>query len=80
MIRVLDTVVLSRGLREYGLIRGDLGTVVHCYAENKSFEVEFVTGQGITIAVVTLSKSDIRPMQGNEILHVRDAGNLLLRF
>ena len=33
--------------------------------------VEFVTGGGGTIAVVTLSESDIRPMQGKEILHVR---------
>jgi hypothetical protein len=33
--------------------------------------VEFVTGEGKTIAVVTLEKSDIRPMQRQEILHVR---------
>ncbi|OGO75872.1 MAG: DUF4926 domain-containing protein [Chloroflexi bacterium RIFOXYC12_FULL_59_14] len=71
MIRELDTVVLSRDLKEYGLTRGDVGAVVHCYTDNKAFEVEFVTGGGRTIAVVTLSESDIRPMQGKEILHVR---------
>jgi len=71
MIHELDTIVLSRDLKEYGLTRGDVGAVVHCYVENKAFEVEFVTGEGKTIAVATLSNSDIRPMQREEILHVR---------
>jgi hypothetical protein len=74
MIRELNTVVLSRDLKEYGLTHGDVGAVVHCYADNKAFEVEFVTGNGETIVVVTLSESDIRPMQGNEILRVRTLG------
>jgi hypothetical protein len=71
MIHELDTIVLSRDLKEYGLTRGDVGAVVHCYTDNKAFEVEFVTGEGKTIAVATLSSSDIRPMQREEILHVR---------
>lgn len=71
MIRELDTVVLAHDLKEYGLTRGDVGAVVHCYPESKAFEVEFVTGEGRTIAVATLSEADIRPMQGEEILHVR---------
>jgi hypothetical protein len=75
MIRELDTVVLSRDLKELSLIRGDVGAVVHCYADSKSFEVEFITGGGRTIAVVTLSKSDIRPMQGKEILNVRSTNH-----
>jgi len=36
-----------------------------------TFEVEFVTGEGATIAVLTLSQQDIRPMHAREILHVR---------
>jgi hypothetical protein len=71
MIHELDTIVLSRDLKEYGLTRGDVGAVVHCYTDNKAYEVEFVTGEGKTIAVATLSNSDIRPMQREEILHVR---------
>jgi len=70
-IRELDTVVLARDLEAYGLSRGDVGAVVHCYADGKAFEVEFVTGEGKTIAVVTLSASDIRQMRREEILHVR---------
>ncbi len=71
MIRELDTVVLARELEAYGLKRGDVGAVVHRYADGEAFEVEFVTGEGKTIAVVTLSDADIRPMRREEILHVR---------
>ena len=71
MIKEHETIVLSRDLPEYGLNRGDIGAVVHCYAEGKAYEVEFVTGEGKTIAVVTLEAKDVRPMHANEILHVR---------
>ncbi len=71
MIRELDTVVLARDVEAYHLKRGDVGAVVHCYADGKGFEVEFVTGEGNTIAVVTLSELDVRPMRREEILHVR---------
>ena len=71
MIKELDTVVLSRDISEHGLKQGDIGAVVHSYEEGKAFEVEFITGQGNTVAVVTLDKKDVRLMQGKEILHVR---------
>ena len=71
MFNELDTVVLSHDLREHGLTNGDVGTVVHCYADNKAYEVEFVTGEGKTVAVATLTKTDIRAMERQEILHVR---------
>lgn len=71
MIKELDTVVLARDLRDYHLKRGDVGAVVHVYGDEKAFEVEFVTGEGETVAVVTLSVSDVRPMQRADILHVR---------
>jgi hypothetical protein len=71
MIRELDTVVLAKDLEEYHLERGDVGAVVHVYEGAKAYEVEFVTGEGKTIAVVTLPKDDIRPMQRADILHVR---------
>lgn len=72
MIKELDTIVLSRDLPEYNLNQGDIGAVVHCYEDGKALEVEFVTGEGQTIAVVTLDAQDIRTMQANEILHVRE--------
>lgn len=71
MIRELDTVVLVHDLEGYPLKAGDVGAVVHVYTEGETFEVEFVTGDGKTVGVVTLSAVDIRPMQREEILHVR---------
>jgi len=71
MIKELDTVVLSRDLPEHGLKQGDIGAVVHIYKEGKAFEVEFITGQGDTVAVTTLKSQDVRPMKDKEILHVR---------
>jgi hypothetical protein len=61
MIRELDTVVLVHNLEAYGLTQGDVGAVVHCYKDGATFEVEFVTGEGTTIAVLTLSQHDILP-------------------
>lgn len=71
MIEELDTVVLVHDVAEYGLEAGDVGAVVHVYSEGAAFEVEFVTADGNTIAVLTLEQDDVRPMAGKEILHVR---------
>jgi len=72
MIRELDTVVLTHDIEEYGLKEGDIGAVVHCYSDGNAFEVEFVTAEGRTIAVLTLTLNDIRLMSNKEILHVRE--------
>jgi len=71
MIEELSTVVLAHDIKEYGLACGDIGTVVHTYHGGGAFEVEFITGSGITIAVLTLEAKDLRPMQNHEILHIR---------
>ena len=71
MIKELDTVALDRDLAEYGLAKGDLGTVVHVYTDGKAFEVEFTTLAGDTLGVVTLEAGDIRPIHGREIAHAR---------
>ncbi len=72
MIRELDTVVLTHDIEEHNLKRGDVGAVVHCYSDGAAFEVEFVTAEGKTIALLTLTPTDIRPMNSREILHVRE--------
>ncbi|MEW6328452.1 MAG: DUF4926 domain-containing protein [Thermodesulfobacteriota bacterium] len=72
MIHEHDTIVFCRDLDEYGLKRGDIGAVVHCYEDGKAYEVEFVTGEGKTVAVVTLESKDVRSMTMKEILHVRE--------
>ena len=72
MVKELDTVVLTHSIKEHGLEGGDIGAVVHCYPEGTAFEVEFVTAEGKTIALLTLDETDVRPMGGSEILHVRE--------
>ena len=72
MIRELDTVVLTHDIKEHGLTEGDIGVIVHCYSDSNAYEVEFVTAEGKTIAVLTLSSDDIRLMKEREILHVRE--------
>jgi hypothetical protein len=72
MIRELDTVVLTHDIEEHSLKEGDVGAVVHCYANGEAFEVEFVTAEGKMVALLTLTPADIRPMGSSEILHVRE--------
>ena len=72
MFQELDTVVLSHDIGEYDLKQGDIGTVVHRYKDNLAFEVEFVTADGKTIALITLDQTDIRPIGPREVLHVRE--------
>jgi len=71
MFQEADIVVLKRDFPEYRLKEGDIGAVVHCYRDATAFEVEFVTAQGDTVAILTLSPEAIRPVMGQEILHVR---------
>lgn len=72
MIDELELVVLTQDLSEHGLQQGDVGTVVHRYADGRAFEVEFVTAAGSTVALLTLERTAVRPVGGREILHVRD--------
>jgi len=72
MIKELDTVVLTHDIPRHGLIKGDVGAVVHISTDHSHVEVEFVTALGKTMALLTLISSDIRPFTGDEILHVRE--------
>lgn len=51
---------------------GDVGAVVRYYSCGPAYDVEFVLAEGRTLAVVTLSPDDIRPMGKGEILHVQE--------
>jgi hypothetical protein len=77
LIRELDTVALTHDVDEFGLKQGDIGAVVHCYKDGAAFEVEFVTAEGKTIALLTLDRTDIRPIGGREVLHVRELAQVV---
>jgi hypothetical protein len=71
MIRELDRVVLTADVSSEGLVSGDVGTVVHVYADGKAFEIEFMTLDGETAAVATVEASAVRPVNGRDISHSR---------
>ena len=71
-IRELDQVVLAADLPAEDLIVGDVGTVVLIYREGQAYEVEFMTLEGKTVAVVTLEASQVRPVGQREIVHARE--------
>ena len=72
MFHELESVILDRDYDELGLKKGDVGAVVHCYADGMAYEVEFVTGEGKTVALLTLPEREIRAMGRSEILRVRE--------
>lgn len=69
-MRETEAAVLRRALPEAGLEAGDVGAIVHCHPGD-SYEVEFVSGEGATHAVLTLAGNDLRAIEPREILHVR---------
>lgn len=71
MIQELDSVVLTIDLPEYGLERGDIGAVVLVHRNDAGYEVEFVTLDGGTVAVVSLFPSQVRSIRQGEIAHAR---------
>ena len=70
MIKELDTIVLTSDLPKFGLRAGDLGTVVLVH-QHGGYEVEFVTLDGETVAVISLTPEQVRPVGHREIAHAR---------
>jgi hypothetical protein len=72
MMNEHDRVVLLKDLPNAGLAAGDVGTVVHVYADRAAFEVEFLSLDGHTRAVETLDFTDVRGVTGRDMTHARD--------
>lgn len=70
-IKEHDRVVLTADVDGVKLAAGDVGVVVHIYREEMAFEVEFVSLDGESVAVVTLERTQIRPVERHEITHAR---------
>jgi len=71
MLRELDLAALRKNLPAYGLIAGDIGTVVQVYRDGEAFEVEFMTTDGRTLAVETLTGDQVERVPGRHVLHAR---------
>ncbi len=72
MIREHDIVVLTQDMPAEGLSAGDAGTVVHVHPNSAGYEVEFMTLNGQTIAVVTVMARQVRAVTRRDIVHVRE--------
>lgn len=68
--KTLDTVVLDRDLPEYRLRRGDLGAVVHVH-DDDALDIEFVTANGSTVALVTVRAEAVRAVSAQDLVTVR---------
>ena len=71
MIAEHSMFVLTSDRPAAGLFAGDVGAVVHAYANGAAYEVEFVAGDGSTVACITLEAKDVRTMNRSELLHIR---------
>jgi len=71
MLEELASAVLTNDLPAQGLRAGDIGTVVMVHQAGQGYTVEFMTLNGETLAVVTLTAAQVRPIHANEIAHVR---------
>jgi hypothetical protein len=70
MIKEHDRVALTEDLPEYGLKRGDIATVVMVHAI-PGYELEFVTLNGDTLAVISAHPHQVRPLGQREIAQAR---------
>lgn len=71
MVREHEQVVLTVSLPDLGLEAGDVGVVVHVHARGDAFEVEFLTLEGETAAIATLSRDQVRSVRKGEIPQAR---------
>ena len=71
MIAEHAMVVLSCDIPSSGLYAGDVGAVVHVYSNGAAYEVEFVDGDGTSVACITLDAKDVRNIDRGELLHIR---------
>lgn len=72
MIAELDGIILDCDLPEHKLARGDIGTVVMVHNQGEGYEVEFMTLDGETIAVITLDAAQVRSIGHGQIANARE--------
>jgi hypothetical protein len=72
MLKDHERIVLTKSLPAEGLEAGDVGTIVHVYADGRAYEVEFVALDGHTTAVATIEADDVRPISRKDMTHARE--------
>lgn len=72
MYKELDIVVIKFSKPEHNVYKGDIGTIVNVYKSGDAYEVEFNTYSGESIALITLKPEEIRNINKNERISVRE--------
>ncbi len=71
MFQEQERVVLTVSRPGDNLEAGDVGTIVHVYADGQAYEVEFVALDGHTTAVVPVEAAHVRRVTRTDMTHVR---------
>lgn len=74
-----EEVVLKKNIQEKQIQKGDVATIIeyHPVSEGEDgYTLEVFNAIGDTIAVITLSESDIEPLSEDEIFSVRKIENI----
>lgn len=70
-MKAYTQVILKKPLPTLGLVPGDVGVVVHVYAQGSAYEVEFLTMDGHTIGLATVDDVDVAPVSPDAVVHER---------
>ena len=65
----LDVVQLQKAHPECGLATGAKGTVVMVHAQGEAYEVEFLSPNGSTQAVLTLPAAEVAAVPRQQLRH-----------
>lgn len=72
MIPEHERAVLLVDQPAHNLKAGDVGVVVHSYADGAAYEIEFFALDGRTLDVVTVEATQVRPVSYRDVWHVRE--------
>jgi ATP-dependent exoDNAse (exonuclease V) alpha subunit len=68
MFKDHDVVVLTENLPAYGLVKGDVGTIVDMFKDGQGFLVEFNDSVGRLVAMEPLAQAQVRKLGKHEVL------------
>ena len=74
MIKEFERAALAVDLPEFGLVTGDVGTVVDITPNRQQITLEFFNFSGDTVAVVPVPADCVRALEANEVMHSRTLG------
>ena len=74
MLKEHDRIVLTGDIPGEGLKAGDVGSIVHIHGSGEAFEIEFLTLDGSTVAIATVTSTQVRPVSNRDVTHARRMG------